>query len=539
MSTQELEQKQKQLDDLQKSFNEFVESSKELEAELDAALEEAADKIDQGAEREAAAEKKAVELQKKIDELTKALNSKPKDVGFSVGAGDAVQQRIRELEIENEDLSNQVRILESSVESYEHRVHGLEEDLVFLRTDLEESELARSDMESELRGEVEALEKKLDISDTDRRKLSSDVAAMAKKIVDDSDGKVHDPADDRVQMLLFKQDKDIDFIKSTLDALAVENTEAHKHGHHEHHSPVWHERVEELRRQLQEAEDDKHALAEELLAVQKKLGDGVAARQPDNSEELEELYQLNIEYKREVEEHRTLTFQYESQVESLREETTRLRTELEERQDNSYQQEGDVELLNNKVGELEQALLELQRTHQALEENNGDLQQAVSELQMDKIDLNRAVSDIQSAYEDLRTAHDELQQAQDVLAAEKEELLASRDSLEQVVQELEEAKQKAGTSSEGMGSYVYGLEISSSSQSTVEINSTSTTTVNITQVINSGDKEKMKAALLRLVSCYAKFYYRIFTFLIFFYTYFLYRYRPANTTHCATATPRC
>ncbi len=81
-------------------------------------------------------------------------------------------------------------------------------------------------------------------------------------------------------------------------------------------------------------------------------------------------------------------------------------------------------------------------------------------------------------------------------------------------QELLEAKEKEASQppASSTGSYVYGLEISSSTQSIVEINSSSTTTVNITQVINSGDKEKMKAALLRLVSTV----YRVFVFVFYF-----------------------
>jgi len=81
-------------------------------------------------------------------------------------------------------------------------------------------------------------------------------------------------------------------------------------------------------------------------------------------------------------------------------------------------------------------------------------------------------------------------------------------------QELLEATEKEASQppASSTGSYVYGLEISSSTQSIVEINSSSTTTVNITQVINSGDKEKMKAALLRLVSTFYRLYFCFFHF---------------------------
>eukprot|EP00598_Pedospumella_elongata_P003633 CAMPEP_0184967160 /NCGR_PEP_ID=MMETSP1098-20130426/636_1 /TAXON_ID=89044 /ORGANISM="Spumella elongata, Strain CCAP 955/1" /LENGTH=1639 /DNA_ID=CAMNT_0027488573 /DNA_START=77 /DNA_END=4996 /DNA_ORIENTATION=+ len=500
MSSQELEQKQKQLDDLQKSFNEYVESSKELEAELDQALEEAAEKLDKSAEREAAAEQKAAELQKKVEDLTKTLNSRPTPT--MNGSNEEFYYKIRSLENENEELSNQVRILESSVEDYEHRIQGLEEDAVFLKTDLEESEVARTDLEAELKGEIEALEKKLAISDADRRKLSNDVAEMTKKVVNDPNShNGHDqPADDRVQMLLFKQDKDIDFIKSTLDALAVENNEAHKHAHHEAHSPVWHERVEDLRRQLRDVEHEKRELNEELLALRKELAD--AKDKNPQSEEVEELYQLNIEYKRELEEHRTLTFQYEHQVETLREETTRLRADLEDKQDVTMQADGDVALLKHQLMDLTQALEELERVHSEvltendqlreslteLQQNNTDLQESYSTLQIDHTDLQQVVNDLQTANSDLRLQNEDLVQAQGELAADKEELLAARDSLEQ---ELLEAKEKEASQPPA-----------SSTQSIVEINSSSTTTVNITQVINSGDKEKMKAALLRLASQY-------------------------------------
>ena len=148
-----MERKQQQHDDLQKSFNDYLESSKELENELETALEEAVEKIDKISEREAAAEKK--ELQNRVDELTrdntKLLVQAKTTNGKSTGS-EELTLKIRKLENENESLSNQVRILQATKEDLQHKVQSLEEDVVFLKTDVEAATLSRDELEAEMKG---------------------------------------------------------------------------------------------------------------------------------------------------------------------------------------------------------------------------------------------------------------------------------------------------------------------------------------------------------------------------------------------------
>lgn len=434
MSALELEQKQKALDDLQKSFNEYVESSKELEEQLESALEEAAEKIDLGAEREAAAEKRASDLQLKVDELTKSLAAKPKERGneYSNGSldGDGAQLKIRRLENENEDLNNQVRVLEATVDDLHHRVQGLEEDTIFLKTDIESVTLSRDEIEAELRQEMDSLAKKLSTSESERRKLSDDIAAMTNKLMKDANGH-HDPADDRVQMLLFKQDKDISFIKHTLDALAEENSEAHKHNHHHHdtHSAQWHEKVEELRTRLRETDLEKQALDEQNHALRQQLEDFAHGTERNHEQLSHGIVQLGHENE-----------QIGLENEQLGQENAQLAHEND--------------LLKQEVDALTQETAEL-----------DDLRQQAARQQSDIEVLNEQLRELEAAKQDLELA----------------------------------LKEQAVPKFETVGSYVTNVDISSSSYTSIEINNMTTTHVNITQIIQSGDKERMKTELLKLV----------------------------------------
>jgi chromosome segregation ATPase len=473
MSSSELEEKQRQLDDLQRSFNEYVESSKELESELETALEDAAEKIDRAAEREAAAQRKAEELQAKVDELTRSLNNKSRDNGKGIDNEELLIKQ-RRLENENEDLQNQVRVLEASVEDLNHRLQGLEEDTIFLKTDIEAITLARDELEVEMNDTVDALQQKLDISESDRRKLSADIAAMTKKMMDDP--AAHDPNDDKVQMLLFKQDKDIDFIKSTLDALAVENNEAHRHGHHDHHSPMWHEKVEELRAKLHEAEQDKHNLSEEVFELKKQL-----ERQMHAAENF---------YKREHFEELEQAF-HESEHERAQ--------LLEELAENEQKLAAATAALAEAraTHQPEEVVTQLEKKLQAAENAADELAAQVATLQKH---LEAVIPEAQVA-DELRDLSAQQRHELEQLSAKLRELEAAKHDLEQ---ELDQAlKDGAGPKFQSVGSYVSNVSISSATHSSViEISSISTTHVTVTEVINSGDIELMKAELIRLVSLF-------------------------------------
>jgi chromosome segregation ATPase len=484
MSSAELEEKQRQLDDLQRSFNEYVESSKELESELETALEEAAEKIDRAAEREAASQRKTEELQAKVDELTRSLNNKPRDNGKQTDNEDLLIKH-RRLENENEDLQNQVRILEASVEDLNHRVQGLEEDAIFLKTDIEAITLSRDELEAEMNDTVDALQQKLDISENDRRKLSADIAAMTKKMLDDP--AAHDPNDDKVQMLLFKQDKDIDFIKSTLDALAVENNEAHRHGHHDHHSPQWHERVEELRTKLREAEQEKHELSEEVFELKKQLERQMHAAENfykrEHFEELERAFH-------ESEHERAQLLEELSESEQKLNAATEALSEMHANQ----QPQEDIAELKKKLQAAENAADELAAQVATLQQH---LEALIPEAQVAD-ELRDVSAHLRHELEQQGAKLRELEAAKHDLEGANQDLEAAKRDLEQ---ELDQAlKDGAGPKFHSVGSYISNVNISSATHtSVIEISSISTTHVTVTEVINSGDIELMKAELIRLV----------------------------------------
>jgi chromosome segregation ATPase len=269
MSALELQRKQQQLDELQQSFDELqqlVESSKELEAELETALEEESAKSQKLAEAEQYANNKAANLQLKVDQLNKDLQRS--SINGQSGDADEQNAKVRRLEIENENLQNQVRVLESTEEDLLHKLQNMEEDVIYLKSDVESLQLESGAEGDDLRRRVLLLE-------TEKKALMDEVAGitaayMAQPDTLDTKKEEHD----KVQMLLFKQDKDIDFIKSTLNSIAEENWE---HDHRHSDSPALRNasgRVEELMRKMAILESEHAEMAEQHSSMKLELEQG-------------------------------------------------------------------------------------------------------------------------------------------------------------------------------------------------------------------------------------------------------------------------
>ena len=154
MADDQLRLKQEELEKLQNTFDDYVRSSSELETEYEEALAQADKKVEAASAALLNESRKIDELQKKIAQLNRAAMKVE-----SIKSDDMIEIIVK-LENENEDLTNRIRVLESTEEDLNHRLHDSEEEVIFLRAEVEEGHNARKDLEDliiSLRSEVASL----------------------------------------------------------------------------------------------------------------------------------------------------------------------------------------------------------------------------------------------------------------------------------------------------------------------------------------------------------------------------------------------
>lgn len=148
---EELQSKIEELAVLQQSYDEFVESSKELEAELEHQLQEAQHKIDEIEKKQNDTESKYRLLQENWNQLSKENKTIQNEIQKLKEKVMTTETTKRTLENENEELSNQVRILEATEEDLKHKLLNAEEDIVYLKTDIEELKASKQQLEESIR----------------------------------------------------------------------------------------------------------------------------------------------------------------------------------------------------------------------------------------------------------------------------------------------------------------------------------------------------------------------------------------------------
>eukprot|EP01039_Chlorochromonas_danica_P001554 gene1554-1693_t len=155
---EQLAKKTAELETLQRSFDEYVESSKELENEMDKSLSIAERELKEKDQKIQFSESKIKELVEEYTRLKK-VNGNLQEQSLSAKAKLAsLEDSKRNLEVKTEDLSNQVRILKASEEDLQHKLLEAEEDIIFLNNDIED--LKANHVKSEER--IHELERQLE-----------------------------------------------------------------------------------------------------------------------------------------------------------------------------------------------------------------------------------------------------------------------------------------------------------------------------------------------------------------------------------------
>jgi len=263
-----LKEKENQYNELQTSYNEYVESSTALEQELQKSLDEASAKLAKMIDKENATTKITTELEKKLAFLktdnTQKLNlirnyeSSMSANNASLSCIDEMKDRMKKLENENETLLNQVRILEATEVDMNDKLNGFEEEAIMLKSDVEFLTSARYELEET----VKEYEKKL---------ASAAVSAVSyntNNIAISDDAKDKTNRDDATLKLLEKKDREIESLKAKLSGYLTKNLSDIKMNIPEDLKLVVQQRdkeVEGLKAKLTSVIDEKDCAAVEQL----------------------------------------------------------------------------------------------------------------------------------------------------------------------------------------------------------------------------------------------------------------------------------
>jgi hypothetical protein len=162
MEINELQKKELECEALKKTFDEFVESSKELENELETELEHTKEKLARANTEKVVAEKRLLLLQEKIEELGTERAKLLETISSLHEQLSQAESEKKKLETENSYLEQQVRILETSEEDLRYKITEAEESVIFLKEDLELERSERKETEDQLRLELSTLKSEMD-----------------------------------------------------------------------------------------------------------------------------------------------------------------------------------------------------------------------------------------------------------------------------------------------------------------------------------------------------------------------------------------
>eukprot|EP01041_Mallomonas_annulata_P000819 gene819-1595_t len=191
MSAEELQSllksKQQELDILQQSYDDYIESSKELEAELEGALQHAEAQVSDCSKRKAALEEKLAMLQEKHTQLTREHAQLHKDFIKTSEKLALVEQIKVTLEQSNDDYQEKLRIALATEDDLRDKLNRTEEESIFLQSDLDGEPSSVNDEDDsgvieDLELEIVDLTNRKDIDDSHRQLLEESVAAASRKI---------------------------------------------------------------------------------------------------------------------------------------------------------------------------------------------------------------------------------------------------------------------------------------------------------------------------------------------------------------------
>lgn len=199
-------------DSLKISFDEFIESSSQLEKELEENLVASEVKYAGLLKKQSETEGKLSTLLEKYSQSSKEITSMQSELTRLRSRVADLEDKKRSLESSNENLTEKVRILETTESDLLHKLQRAEEDIIFLQNDFEELQTERLESERRLKGELTDIQAELAKVDASglspvRGEFMTPEAGKLRDIepplLEDEDDKVDNAArDQREQQLL-------------------------------------------------------------------------------------------------------------------------------------------------------------------------------------------------------------------------------------------------------------------------------------------------------------------------------------------------
>lgn len=166
-----LEDKQQEVDEVESSFSEFQEFSKQLEEEMEQELKSAEKKY---AELLAQHKRLKEEHENTVEKMTRSsresstlINNLQEELSRVTQSRNNVQQNVRKLEQENDTLEQRERVLTVSVGDLQDRLERVMEENVWLQSELDEQRIQADEQTQRLRDDIRDL--KLEISILERK----------------------------------------------------------------------------------------------------------------------------------------------------------------------------------------------------------------------------------------------------------------------------------------------------------------------------------------------------------------------------------
>lgn len=166
-----LEDKQQELDEVESSFSEFQEFSKQLEEEMEQELQAAekkySDLLNQHKRLKEEHENTVERMVRSSKESSTLINSLQEELARITQTKNICQQNVRKLEQENDTLEQRERVLTVSVGDLQDRLERVMEENVWLQSELDDHRIQSDEQTQRLRDEIRDL--KLEISILERK----------------------------------------------------------------------------------------------------------------------------------------------------------------------------------------------------------------------------------------------------------------------------------------------------------------------------------------------------------------------------------
>lgn len=166
-----LEDKQQELDEVESSFSEFQEFSKQLEEEMEQELQASekkyAELLSQHKRLKEEHENTVERMTRSSKESSTLINNLQEELSRVTQSRNLLQQNIRKLEQENDTLEQRERVLTVSVGDLQDRLERVMEENVWLQSELDEQRIQSDEQIQRLRDEIRDL--KLEISIMERK----------------------------------------------------------------------------------------------------------------------------------------------------------------------------------------------------------------------------------------------------------------------------------------------------------------------------------------------------------------------------------